>query len=172
MENQTSTRQFTHQKYFYDHADQSKEIIRINAGEYVKNLAIKTITKNKLNWDPDSDKQALIQLIAHSTVIHHFWQKIDRMLCEDHFVQQNQRKYQRLTPREKEIIALIVNGFNNPQIADKLSISRYTVEQHRKNINRKLSISSFSDLFKFSYAFDMFNMPNLGYLLYDKLSIH
>lgn len=51
-----------------------------------------------------------------------------------------------LTKRETEIVTLIASGFNNPQIAEKLAISRYTVEQHRKNINRKLETKSVVDL--------------------------
>lgn len=71
------------------------------------------------------------------------------------FQRMHYEKFNSLTKREIEIIKWIVKGLNNPQIADKLFISRHTVQQHRKNINRKLDISSFSDLFQYALAFDL-----------------
>ena len=45
-----------------------------------------------------------------------------------------------LTPREKEIMQLVSQGFSSKEIAAKLFISRHTVESHRKHILRKLSV--------------------------------
>lgn len=81
--------------------------------------------------------------------------KIDRIQKQIIFVQDNLVKYQNLTLREKEIINLLAKGNNNPTIADQLFISRSTVEQHRKNINRKLDVKSISQLMQFIYAFDL-----------------
>lgn len=47
-----------------------------------------------------------------------------------------------LSAREKEILLLISQGLNNREIAEKLSISRYTVEGHVKQIYRKLAVGS------------------------------
>ncbi len=81
--------------------------------------------------------------------------KLLRILDEDSFIRQNFSRFQSLTPREREILTLILKGDNNPAIADQLFISRRTVEQHRKNINRKLEINSCADLYRFGYAFDL-----------------
>ncbi|MDR0939438.1 MAG: LuxR C-terminal-related transcriptional regulator [Mediterranea sp.] len=51
-----------------------------------------------------------------------------------------------LTGREIEVLVLIVKGFINKEIADKLSISLTTVITHRKNITEKLGIKSVSGL--------------------------
>lgn len=51
-----------------------------------------------------------------------------------------------LSEREKEIVALVVKGMINKEIADKLFISVHTVLTHRKNIARKLNIHSVSGL--------------------------
>lgn len=53
-----------------------------------------------------------------------------------------------LTRREKEILQLLQEGFNGPQIADKLFLSPYTVETHRKNLMQKLNVSTTQLLLK------------------------
>lgn len=47
-----------------------------------------------------------------------------------------------LTNREKEILLLIRQGFLSKEIADKLCISIYTVNNHRKNILAKLNVDN------------------------------
>ena len=51
-----------------------------------------------------------------------------------------------LTPRELEILNLIVAGETNSQIAAALSISVKTVEWHRANLMSKLDVHSIADL--------------------------
>ena len=52
-----------------------------------------------------------------------------------------------LTPREREIVDLILAGCGSQQIADRLFISLGTVKNHRKNIYGKLNIGSQAELF-------------------------
>ena len=47
-----------------------------------------------------------------------------------------------LSPRESEILGLVAQGLANREIAEQLSLSRYTVECHIKHIYRKLAVSS------------------------------
>ena len=47
-----------------------------------------------------------------------------------------------LTEREREVLALMVEGLNNTQIAGKLSVSPSTVKSHVSNILSKLGVSS------------------------------
>ena len=79
--------------------------------------------------------------------------KLKRLLKEEEFMSRNWDKFYSLTDREVEILRLILQGKNNPEIAEQLFISRFTVEQHRKNLNTKLEIKSIADLFKYGYAF-------------------
>lgn len=55
-----------------------------------------------------------------------------------------------LTRREKEILRLIAKGRTSHQIASELSISKMTVDTHRKNIHKKLGISSSVGLLKYA----------------------
>ena len=47
-----------------------------------------------------------------------------------------------LTEREMEVLALLVDGLNNPQIADKLVISIATTKTHVHNILQKLYVTT------------------------------
>jgi two-component system response regulator NreC len=51
-----------------------------------------------------------------------------------------------LTPRELEVLRLIVAGYNNKQVAEKLAISRKTVETHRAHIMEKLEVHNAASL--------------------------
>jgi NarL family two-component system response regulator LiaR len=47
-----------------------------------------------------------------------------------------------LTPREREVLSLMVEGLNNPQIGERLTISVTTVRSHVSNILSKLGVSN------------------------------
>jgi NarL family two-component system response regulator LiaR len=47
-----------------------------------------------------------------------------------------------LSPREKEVLALMVQGLNNPDIADRLVVGRSTVKFHVSSILGKLGVQS------------------------------
>ena len=57
-------------------------------------------------------------------------------------------RLQRLTPREREILDLIVAGRRNKLIAADLGISQSTVEAHRAKVMEKLEARSLSDLMR------------------------
>ncbi len=64
----------------------------------------------------------------------------------NHPSQPNEQHCKPLSDREIEVMTLIVRGFINKEIADKLNISLSTVVTHRKNIMEKLNIKSVSAL--------------------------
>ena len=55
-----------------------------------------------------------------------------------------------LTVREIDVLKLIVQGYTNRQIGDKLSISVRTVEGHRANLSEKLGLHSRVELVRYA----------------------
>ncbi len=51
-----------------------------------------------------------------------------------------------LTPREKELVQLIVDGYNSPEIAGKMFLSINTIEKYRENILFKLDVRNTASL--------------------------
>jgi DNA-binding NarL/FixJ family response regulator len=55
-----------------------------------------------------------------------------------------------LTTRERQVVQLLAEGKGNKDVAVAMQLSVKTVETHRSNINRKLSIRSTSDLVRYA----------------------
>jgi FixJ family two-component response regulator len=54
--------------------------------------------------------------------------------------------YATLTPREREVMALVVSGLLNKQVGGDLGISEITVKAHRGQVMRKMKADSLADL--------------------------
>jgi FixJ family two-component response regulator len=54
--------------------------------------------------------------------------------------------YDRLSPREREVMALVVAGLMNKQVAGQLGLSEVTVKIHRGAVMRKMAAQSLADL--------------------------
>ena len=55
-------------------------------------------------------------------------------------------RYERLTPRERDVLALVVAGLMNKQVAARLALSEITVKIHCGNLMRKMEAQSLADL--------------------------
>jgi FixJ family two-component response regulator len=55
-------------------------------------------------------------------------------------------RFDSLTQREREVMALVVAGCENNQIAFDIGISQITVKLHRSNVMRKMEATSVADL--------------------------
>jgi FixJ family two-component response regulator len=57
-------------------------------------------------------------------------------------------RFESLTPREQEVLPLVVSGLLNKQIAAELGTSEITVKVHRASVMRKMQADSLPDLVK------------------------
>ncbi|WP_213742736.1 response regulator transcription factor [Bradyrhizobium sp. dw_411] len=54
--------------------------------------------------------------------------------------------FESLTPREREVLALVISGLMNKQIAHRLEVSEITVKIHRGHVMKKMEARSLADL--------------------------
>ena len=60
------------------------------------------------------------------------------------------RRYLTLSPREREVLPLVVSGLLNKQAAAELGISEVTLQLHRRNVMQKMEAASLADLVRFA----------------------
>ncbi|MBI2871723.1 MAG: response regulator transcription factor [Chloroflexi bacterium] len=63
---------------------------------------------------------------------------------------EERESYTKLSAREQEVLSLIAQGYTNPEIAERLHISVYTVQTHRGHIMEKLNLHSRGELLKYA----------------------
>ncbi|MBY6262572.1 DNA-binding response regulator [Azospirillum sp. 412522] len=63
--------------------------------------------------------------------------------------------YAKLTPRERDVMALVTAGLMNKQVAAKLELSEVTVKIHRGNLMRKMRAQSLADLVRMAEILDV-----------------
>ena len=97
--------------------------------------------------DATASESAIVRQILH---IHQAGHPSGRhphdMQHEDRVVSENIKDASLLSQREKEVLALLVKGYINKEIADRLNISLTTVIFHRNNISEKLKTLSLGRL--------------------------
>ena len=139
-------RQFPHIKILamtmFDQPDAIKQMLDAGATGYIlKNSGIKmlskaivTVANGETFFDPNVAFNFMNNYIDDNVTIGN----------SEHVI---------LSNREKEILGLIANGKTSKDISEILFIAKGTVDTHRKNMIRKLELSSGSELVK--YAIDM-----------------
>ena len=78
--------------------------------------------------------------------IRHAIERSRVALREESEVQGLRSNYTSLTPREREVMALVVGGLLNKQVGGELGISEITVKAHRGQVMRKMNAGSLVDL--------------------------
>lgn len=105
-------------------------------------------------------------LILYSMVPLQDWEHLNSRLLdlvqEEDFIKEHQQYYKLLTKREKEVVRQISDGLSTREISDQLSISKHTVEQHRKNIKRKLKANTIAKIVKYGRVFSRQNSGHVG----------
>jgi len=71
---------------------------------------------------------------------------------QDEATQELRTRFQSLTPREQEVMALVTAGLMNKQAAAEIGVSEVTVKVHRHNVMQKLGAKSLADLVRIADA--------------------
>jgi DNA-binding NarL/FixJ family response regulator len=100
--------------------------------------------------DPAREIEAAITaLMQHKP---YFTSRISTALIDSavRAINEGQKDQPFLTPRERQIIQLVAEGFTNKQVAKALRVSEKTVETHRASLMRKLGINSIIELVRYA----------------------
>lgn len=85
-----------------------------------------------------------------------------RILKQDEFSEAQllkiQQRFEDLSPREKQVLALLVQGESSKSMARKLSISAKTIEMHRANLLRKTQAKSSTELVQLAVISGLFDL--------------
>jgi FixJ family two-component response regulator len=96
--------------------------------------------------------QAIRNAIDRSTAHHARFEELQALKA----------RYARLTPREREVMGLVVIGLLNKQVADELHISEVTVKAHRGCLMRKMKAGSFAELVNMASRLRLKRPPAAG----------
>ncbi|HUL51547.1 MAG TPA: response regulator transcription factor [Candidatus Nitrosotalea sp.] len=86
--------------------------------------------------------------------------KRDRATCQARAATEDLRyRYEQLTPREREVMELVVAGLLNKQVAGKLDTTERTIKFHRAHIMQKMGTESLADLVRMSERLGVSGRP-------------
>ena len=104
-------------------------------------MAVKAIKAGAVDFLPKPvDKQRLRQTVADAIASYAAKRQESAELAEF------RTRIESLTPREREVMSLVVAGMLNKQIAKKLGIAEATVKLHRGQVMRKSGVASSAEL--------------------------
>lgn len=78
----------------------------------------------------------------------------DAQYVSDEYRREIETRAQRLTPREVQVMALVVQGKLNKQIATELGLSHKTIEVHRAHVMEKMQAGSLAELVRMSIVLE------------------
>ena len=70
--------------------------------------------------------------------------------------------YAKLTPRERDVMTLVVRGLLNKQVGGELGMAEITVKAHRGQVMRKMKAATFADLVNMGTRLGLASAPKLS----------
>jgi FixJ family two-component response regulator len=135
----------------------------LNGLELQKRLAVERIDMPIIFITGDGDVPKSVQAMKAGAVefltkpldyevlvsaIRNALQRSHLALNRDAEMQELRDRYASLTPREQQVMALVVSGLLNKQVGGELGISEITVKAHRGQVMQKMKANSLADLVK------------------------
>lgn len=94
-----------------------------------------------------SDVKEAVRAVAKGEL--YFREEVNEAPASERFIDDFTKKYH-VTKREVEILRMIAQGLTTKQISERLYVSEFTINAHRRNICRKLNIYTPVGLLNFS----------------------
>ncbi len=113
---------------------------------------IDTLIKNNVDGYLSKNATQAELLKAVATILNgekYFSQLVKEIYTENVFSNKKESTIL-LTKREKEVLKLIAEEFTTQEIADKLFLSKHTIESYRKNLLSKLNVKNLAGLTKYA----------------------
>lgn len=104
---------------------------------------------------PDGTPTHVVTVAFPVDRMKHIENKAERLLKENIFFKKNLNKFLTLGKRAKEVLKLVALGKSSSEIANELNITVDTVNTHRKNIKKKLNISTTFEFSEYARAYDL-----------------
>jgi FixJ family two-component response regulator len=94
--------------------------------------------------------------------IRHAIERSQAALGQEAERQAVRQRYLTLSAREREVMALVISGLLNKQVAAQLGISEITVKAHRGQVMRKMNADSLADLVRLAATLNVPLIPHSG----------
>lgn len=110
-------------------------------------VAVKAMKAGAIDFvEKPYEKQTLVSALGRA------FDRMEARSLKDVLADEARGRVERLTPREKDVLVGLVDGFTNKMIAETLDISPRTVEIHRANLMEKLDAPSLSGVLRIAFA--------------------
>jgi FixJ family two-component response regulator len=93
------------------------------------------------------------------SAIRHALERSETVLAQERELQVLRTNYDSLSRRERQVMALVVSGRLNKQVAGELGIHEFTVKVHRGKMMRKMKANSLPDLVKMAIKLRISSEP-------------
>jgi FixJ family two-component response regulator len=112
-------------------------------------MAVGAVKKGAIDFiQKPFDDQALLDRVQQAV-------QIDAQRRQEHARRAEfESKLARLTPREREVLDLLISGKGNKEVALELGLSRKTVDIHRAHVMMKLGVDSLLEIARAGYISD------------------